>query len=182
MKVFITRHGETELNEKRLVCGQMEAKLTQLGISQAKNLASSILEKKEEYNIKHIFVSPLERARVTASFIEEALGIKAIVDSRLLEQDFGKMDTASWYDEAFLKIRKSPFERFPGGESVVDVAHRAYSFLDELKTKKLEGNVLIVCHGTFSRIMSTYFNSVTFEQYLDLKWKNCEIRAFDFNY
>ncbi len=179
MKVFITRHGKTDYNEKHLVCGVLESQLTEEGIEQARELAEVLLRDQEKNQIKYIFSSPLKRARETAGFAAKALGLEVETDERLMEVHFGACEGVSWDDEEFVHIKRNPFTRYRGGESTIDAAHRAYSFLDDLRSWKLDGNVLIVCHGTFARILSTYFVDYTLDEYWATRWQNCELRGYE---
>ena len=180
MKVYIVRHGEIDLNKTKTVSGRkFDVPLNEKGRQQAKDLAKDILEPKEEYNIKHIFCSSMVRGRETASYVEEVLGIKAIADKRLEEQDFGIFDGHCWDEEEYQRVRHSPFEKIEDGESILDVVHRAYSFLDEMLAMPLEGNVLLVCHNTVGRLLSTYFASYTMDAYKKIFWNNCELHCFE---
>ncbi|MCR5732806.1 MAG: histidine phosphatase family protein [Sphaerochaetaceae bacterium] len=178
MKVFITRHGRTNYNEQRLVCGISEAELTEEGKAQAIELSKKLKAEEAINNIRYIYSSPLKRARDTAGYIASMLNLEVIVDDRLHEVDFGTYEATSWDNEEFKKIKKEPFMKFPGGESTLDAAHRAYSFIDEIKKKNLDGNILIVCHGTFARILSTYFVSYSEKEYQETRWNNCELKVF----
>ncbi len=181
MKLFITRHGETDYNAKALLSGTSEAMLTDKGKEQARALADKMLAEKEKMNIKTIFVSPLQRARDTSSYIEKALGIEAIVDSRISEIDFGDLEGASWPSDEFLYVRDNPFVRFPNGESLLGAAHRAYSFIEEVKQKykNQDGNILFVCHGLITVLMTTFFNDLSQEEFAKLRIKNCALLEFD---
>lgn len=180
MKLFVTRHGQSEYNIKELTCGISDAKLTALGIEQARELAEKLKAEQEENQIRHIFVSPLSRARITASCVEEALDLKAEVDERLKECNFGIFEGQYYKDPDFNKLLFSPFARFEGGESAVDVACRVYPFLKELKERVHDENTLLVCHGFLARVLSSYFNSYSsVEEYRAVKWGNCEVKVFE---
>ncbi len=181
MKLFVTRHGETDYNEKGLLSGTSPAMLTEKGRGQAKALAERILKDKDELNIKHIFVSPLQRARDTASYIENVLGIEAVIDERLQEVNFGDMENESWPSDAFLFRRANPFVSFPNGESLAKAGHRAYSIVEEVreKYKNQDGNVLFVCHGLITVLMTTFFNDIDQENFAKVRMKNCELLEFE---
>ncbi|PIE98663.1 MAG: histidine phosphatase family protein [Treponema sp.] len=181
MKLFITRHGETDCNVNHIISGTVEAMLTVTGKNQAKELAERLVKDKEKNNIKTIYVSPLLRARKTAEYIEKALGLAAIVDNRIKEIDFGKFEGTKWPSEEFLKIRDNPFVRFPEGESLAIGAHRAYSLIEEVKTKHKhdDGNVLFVCHGLITAVMLTYFKNISQEEFHELRIGNCDLFEFD---
>ena len=155
MKLFVVRHGETDLNVRELACGVSEAKLTEKGRMQAQALAHRLKEDKAKNNITTIYVSPLKRARDTAAYIEQALQLTAIPDTRLQEIDFGDFEGKPWNNPDFLYIHKNPFLTFPKGESFAQVAHRAYGIIEDVKQRDAAcGNVLFVCHGVLTAAIS----------------------------
>ena len=181
MKLFITRHGETDGNVNELACGVTESILTKKGRMQAQNLANRLHEDKEKNNITAIYVSPLKRARDTAAYIEEALQLTAVPDVRLQEINFGDFEGKPWKNPRFLYIHKNPFLKFPTGESFAQVVHRAYSIIEDVKRKHTagDGNILFVCHGVLTTAAYTYFNPLSTEELLQLEIKNCQLLEFD---
>lgn len=181
MKLYIARHGETTYNEKGLVCGVTNAQLTDKGIEQANLLAQDIKKNKEKYNIETIYVSPLDRARNTSKPIEEILNIKAKLEPGIIEFNFGEYEKCPVGDIEFRKLRRQPYIKFQNGESILSASHRIYSTLDKIiaKHKKDNSNVLLVCHGTTARIISTYFNNLLDTEYYNLLINNCELIQFD---
>ncbi len=175
MKIFISRHGQTDMNLKRRVCGIEDFPLNDTGIKQAQQLAQNCVGK----GIDKIICSPLTRARVTAETVGKALGIKVVTDGRLLEQDYGKKEGCSWDDEEYQILKKNFAKPFPDGESMLQVAHRAYDFLDELIEKYNDKTVLIVCHGSISRIMNTYFTGMTNDEFWGYLLDNCELKEYN---
>jgi broad specificity phosphatase PhoE len=65
---------------------------------------------------------------------------------------------------------------------MVKVAARVYNFLDEL-IKKYDNNstILIVSHGTTSKIINTYFNSQSLEEFNNFKIDNCQLLEYKIN-
>ena len=180
MKLFVVRHGETDLNVRELACGVSEAKLTEKGRMQAQALANRLQEDKAKNNITTIYVSPLKRARDTAAYIEQALQLTAIPDARLQEIDFGDFEGKPWNNPDFLYIHKNPFLTFPKGESFAKAAHRAYNIIEDIKHKHTgDGNILFVCHGVLTAAIYTYFQPFTAEELLQLDIKNCQLLEFD---
>ena len=180
MRLFVTRHGETDWNSKHMVCGISDVSLSEAGKEQAKKLAEILEKNKESNNIHNIFVSPLKRALETASPIEKALNIKATIVDNLHEVNFGIYEGADWYDPGFQVIKYEPFMRFPNGETIVTAAQRVYNFLDSIKTTYSD-NSLIVCHGTIMRLIDTYFNSYSLEEYRSIHPGNCELKEYMLN-
>lgn len=177
MKIYITRHGETNYNKDKRVCGLLNGILTEKGLKQADDLASHIFENKDFYNIKKIYVSSLERAKITAKPIENKLNLIAIEDDRLKEFDFGLKDGCPVKDQEFYNLRRQPFYKFPKGESTLSAAHRIYSCLDDI-IKNNNENILIVCHGTVAKIIKTYFENLTEEEYYNFLMDNCSLLTF----
>ena len=91
MKLYVTRHGQSEWNYENKVCGISDINLTEKGIEQAKELAAKL----ENYNIDIIISSPLRRARKTAEIISSTIGKDIIIDNRLFEQNFGVYEGGS---------------------------------------------------------------------------------------
>ena len=85
MKIYVTRHGQTEWNVLKKVQGKADISLNEKGIEQA------IQTKKELDNekIDLIICSPLKRAKETAQIINENRNIPIIFDDRISERDFG---------------------------------------------------------------------------------------------
>lgn len=62
MKVYFTRHGQTDWNVQRKLCGRSEAHLTDLGRQQAAQMA----ERVAATGVDWMLASPMERTRETA--------------------------------------------------------------------------------------------------------------------
>jgi len=180
MKFFVVRHGQTVANSRNEVCGARESELTDKGRMQAKELAECLLQHKTENDIRSIYVSPLKRARDTCGYIEKILGLTATVELRLTEFNFGTSEGVQCDDPVFVEQRRNPYARFEGGESMFMAAQRLYNLLDELKARHGPDNenVLLVCHGTVSRVIETYFRNVSIEYFVTHKPGNCEISEY----
>lgn len=178
MRIFIARHGQSEFNRMHKVCGLLDPDLSDLGRKQADELAERLHKEQQANQIKAILVSPLKRARQTAEPIEQKLGIKAVVVPELHERDFGIFDGVDISDPELSVMRDEPFVRLPGGESPADVARRVYDLLDKIRAD-YSYNVLLVCHGALSRIINTYFHSMTIDEYKGFMPPNCSLLEYD---
>ena len=101
------RHGRTQMNAEDLVCGITDIPLVELGIQQAKNASEDIykkIQKGELPKIDLIFSSPLLRAQQTAQIIAQKLNLTYQIEERLTEQNYGKMEGCSRFDEKYLAI------------------------------------------------------------------------------
>ena len=181
MTLYVTRHGETEWNAEHLISGLAEVPLAEKGMRQAASLAARLAEHQNDYRIKHILVSPLGRARKTASYIEQALGIEAVVEKRLHEIDFGAFEGTSTRGAEFLAIKANPYKRFPGGESLLEAAHRIYGAIEDARTRYAPDNLLFVCHGMVSSLIATYFQDYeSIEAFADCRFENCGLQIYEF--
>lgn len=178
MKIWLTRHGQTDLNKKKLMQGLTDAPLNERGIDQAKEARAAIGDVKFDA----VYSSPLKRAIKTAEIIANVPRDEIIIDSRIIEVDFGKYEqrhflkmgpamTLYWI---LPEIMKAP----PSVEDLSSMINRSRQFLDDLGKKDYE-NVLVVCHGGIIRALCGYLEG----RKNGIKWrpnpKNCEIRLYE---
>ena len=64
------------------------------------------------------------------------------------------------------------------GESLLQLSHRVYSVLEDIKAKYSDKTVLVVCHGGICRVIETYFNDMTNEEYSNWFMGNCQIIGY----
>jgi len=175
MMVYVARHGQTQWNLEDKVCGRTDLPLTELGLSQAELLA----ERTKELKIDLIISSPMLRARQTAVPTAALHKLPVLVDDRLIEQNYGIYEGVSRFDEGFLSNKRHFAYRYPGGESMMDVAHRVYGLLEEIKEKYAGKNILLVCHGGVCRVIRTYFEDMTNDEYFHYSEENAAIREYE---
>lgn len=154
MKVFIIRHGTTELNKRKKVNAQIDEPLIEESILEAQN-AIQLIPK----SIKKIYSSPLIRAKKTANIIGEGLHIPVLVQNELTEINMGILAGKSWEEmgsgaELKQKHRTVQFDyRSYGGESLNEVKKRLLAFIKKIQIKHADNEVLIVTHGGIIRIL-----------------------------
>lgn len=175
MTLYVTRHGETVLNERHRVSGLGDVPLTERGRAQARELARRAAEK----DIDLIIASPLQRAWETARAVAEVRGIPMVAEPRLRELDYGSFDRAAIDDPAFLRIKRRFAWHMGGGESVLTAAARVYPCLEEIRRNYPDKNILIVCHGTVCRLIHAYFHDLTDEEFWASIPDNCELREYE---
>lgn len=176
MKLYVTRHGQTEWNVLNKVCGLTDIPLTEEGIRQAEELAKKLTDIKIDY----IVASPLIRARKTAEIIASTIDTEIIFEERLMEQNYGKFEGALRDDPDYLKAKFMFSSRMPEGESILQLTHRIYQVLDEIKEKHKEKTILIVAHGSVTRILHTYFCDLTEQEFFNYLIGNCELKEYHF--
>ena len=174
---YFTRHGQTVWNVENKICGATDSPLTDKGREQAKELGEEIL--KQGLKIDEIIYSPLSRARDTAMEISKIIGVKATMEPRLIEQDFGKWESEARDNTDFKQAKSQFVTSNEGGESMLRLCQRIYNLIDDLK-KEPDKVYLLVAHNGISRAVHSYFNDMTNEEYGKFGIKNCEIKRYDF--
>lgn len=174
MRLLAARHGQTEWNALNKICGTTDLPLNELGFEQAKLLADKV----ENMGIEVIIASTMIRAQQTAGVVAERLGLEVLTDSRLVEQNYGIYEGMDRQTEGFLANKRHFAYRYPEGESMMDCAHRIYSVIDELKEKYPDKTVLMVCHGGVLRLVRTYFENMTNDEYFHYSEPNAAVREY----
>lgn len=170
--LYYCRHGQTVWNVEDKICGSTDSPLTDFGRQQAREAAEKI--RAEGIRFDEILYSPLSRAKDTALIISELTGVPAREEPRLFEQNFGKWEgTSPRRSEAFTEAKRCFVSSYEGGESMLKLCHRVYSLLDEIVRD--EKTYLLVAHNGISRVVHSYFNDMTNEEYAAFGIKNCEI-------
>ena len=154
MKIFFTRHGESEANILHEFSNRgLRHPLTQLGRQQANDLAGRLKNR----SIQHIYSSPVLRAIETTIIIANHLGIEYEINEALSEFDVGTLEGRS--DEQAWQIFKELFDSWlhhqqleqsvEGGETYYGIRDRFVSFVDQLiiQYHYSNANLLCVSHG-----------------------------------
>jgi len=178
MRIWVTRHGQTRLNRAKLMQGLTDEPLNETGIRQATDARTKI----GNITFDAVYASPLDRAVKTGAIVGGVDPGDVIIDSRLIEVDFGKYEQKKYFllGPAMTLYWALP-EVFPAPKTVETTASmkaRSSEFLRELEQKDYE-NVLISCHGGIMRALSGYLT----DKKNGLLWRpkphNCEIRVFE---
>jgi 2,3-bisphosphoglycerate-dependent phosphoglycerate mutase len=169
-KIYLFRHGQSEFNLTKTFTGWMDAKLTDLGVEQAKALGEMLKDKK----INLAYTSRLSRAQDT---LKEVLVFhlectETIVDDRMIERSYGDLaghthvETIEKYgQEQFDKWHRGWTEKANNGESFADVEVRVNSFITDLKVKYSgqELGIAISAHGNSIRLFRKIMENATVE-------------------
>lgn len=174
MKIYLTRHGQTNLNKQMLMQGRTDEPLNETGIKQAMYMHELV----KDISFDAVYASPLQRAIKTASLISEWNESDIKIDSRIIEVEFGKYELKKYYLMGpFMTAHWIWPEVIPSPktvESISSMVDRSQSFLKEIESKEYE-NVLVVCHGGIIRALRGYL----FDKENGIMWrpqpKNCEI-------
>lgn len=175
---YFVRHGQTIWNVENKICGATDIALTDFGHQQAIDTGKAILE--QGIVADEILYSPLIRAAETARHISEMTGIPARVEPRLIEQNFGKWESTPRDGADFKKAKAQFASSYEGGESMLRLAQRIYNLLDEIKAESDERTYILVAHNGIARVVQSYFEDMTNEDYAAWGVRNCAVLRYDF--
>lgn len=164
--IFI-RHGESTDNTRTLWAGWRDSPLTNHGMNQAKALGEML----SPVEFKAIHCSDLKRAVMTAEAISDAQSHpKPPVQASALfrEQNYGSGEGKRWdsqrisgltvdehYERGIYPALRNRSDKFPGGESLEDLADRAKEAIDKILLPYVwdeahhEAHIVVVSHGLF---------------------------------
>lgn len=176
MLLFV-RHGETKKNTLKLTPQRDDTPLNQNGKIQARQTAELLAKIK----IDLIFCSPLLRAKQTCKEINKYHKVKIIYDDRIVEREYGIYAGTNYPDEVRYKFWNY-FEKanYTNAENITELFNRIYNFINEVKTKYKDKNILVVSHGGVGRVFHCYFNGVPKNgDLVSLLVKNAEAREYN---
>jgi len=154
-KLVLLRHGETEWSKAGLHTGLTDVPLTARGEDLARGAGRLVAD----YDFSLVLTSPLERARRTA----ELAGLHAEIDPLLVEWDYGGYEGRTTKDiREELGYNWSAFTHGvirgeTPGETVEEVAARASRVLTRVLPALVDGDVALVAHGHFLRILTAVY-------------------------
>lgn len=176
MKIYVIRHGQTDINIQNKINALNDVDLNSEGVRQAKNLADKI----KDIDYDFIISSPLIRTIHTA----ELLNIKnkeMILDKRIQERDAGyltEQPVSLIRDEDWWSVY--PKNDYKDAETVINVIQRVKIFLDEIKVRYKNKNIIIVTHGGVSKAIKVYFEGIPDDGNINTyEHDNCEILQYE---
>ncbi len=171
LTIYLFRHGQTTYNEDKIFTGLKDAKLTPLGIKQAKIIAKKLKDKKFQV----AFCTSLSRSKETLKYVLKFHPEckKIIVDDRMIERSYGELEgkkhetiIKKFGREQFNKWHRGFYVRPPKGESFADVEKRVREFIKDLKKfmRKNKVNVAISAHRNSIRLFRKIFEKLSIKK------------------
>lgn len=179
-RLILVRHGETDSNKNETWAGWHDAKLTEKGRQQARDLGKIL--KENDFSPDIIYTTELSRAHETTKIALSIMGCNTPItkDRRMMEQNIGSLTGKSKTDET-KKIVQGPHSRAAamdinhpnhhlncesvvgetmnglGTESRHDVVIRTNLFYEEQLKEDLKAgkNILIVAHSNSLKALIT---------------------------
>lgn len=161
MKIALMRHGETELNTRRVFLSRMNVELNDTGRRQAKDAAQSL----SAGRWSAIHSSPLARSQQVADMLSAALHLPVRLFDGLRERELGELEGVGITEYA----QSHPAEHSrlisdrdyapPGGETQRAVLHRVEECLTAIvgqSSVSAPGAAVIVTHGAVLAILARH--------------------------
>ena len=156
MKLYVIRHGETNMGKNNIIATEDEP-LNEAGIIQAIKVGKEI----RKLNVNKVYCSPIQRAKDTLKLFELNTNIPVIIENRIKERSMGKYEKVSFEDLKWDEFWNYNSDRlYPELETMKSVYERISDFLNELKLNNSDDNILLVTHGGISRAIYWYFNGI----------------------
>lgn len=166
LKLYLVRHGETELNVQMRMQGSIDSPLTQTGIDHAIALGKHLKDVKFDI----VYSSPSPRAYRTAELImgERNNPIE-------IENDLREMNLADWEGknkeemDVLAPIEYEVFWNSPhlfkpvNGENFYQVQDRAIAIINKLISENDKGNILIVTHSIIIKTIVAHLKKYAME-------------------
>jgi broad specificity phosphatase PhoE len=156
--LFLVRHAAHDLLG-RVLTGRMPG--VRLG-AEGRRQSGLLADRLSREDISAVYTSPLERARETAAPIAARLDIEPETVDDLTDVDYGEWsglqfealdEDARW---ASWNRARSTY-RPPGGETMLDVQHRAVASVERIVAANPERRAVVVSHGDVIRVVLAYF-------------------------
>lgn len=177
MKLYVIRHGLTNCNRENKYNCRYDEDINEIGVEQAIEASENV----KKLDIDLIICSPMKRTRHTMELVN-VKNIPVIYDERLIERDGGKLTQTVLDDYYFTEYYNYYSTKIIEGlETLPELFNRVHSFLDEIKMKYNNKNILLVTHGAVARAIQFYFEKMP-EDGMLLKvsgQKNCEIKEYE---
>ncbi|MGL5813530.1 MAG: histidine phosphatase family protein [Aeromonas sp.] len=156
--IYLLRHGQTRYNAEQRLQGRCNSDLTAKGEAQAIAMGDRLCEILDEPARWTLYASPLGRARQTAEFVCQRLGLdseRIVWDERLVELGMGEWESCRVPDllEEYPSLDISQpdwYLQAPAGESVESIQHRARGWLMD---PTIAERAIVVSHGLLGAML-----------------------------
>lgn len=191
MRLYLIRHGETDLNKQKILQGRSDHELNDYGRELARITGKAL----KDVAFDVVFTSPLRRAKETAMLLiqesEAAINLPVIEEERIQEISFGDFegkcygkDNFNMPDKTFMNFFDCPalYNTPPNGESFEEVMVRTGEFLRELLSDKAyeDKTILISTHGcALKAILANVRNTPVSDFWGAGVHRNCAVSIVD---
>ena len=175
--IFLIRHGENEYTRTGKLAGWTKGvSLNEAGQKQAQALAARL----KPVPIKHIYSSPLERARETAAPLAQALGLKVEVREGLGEVGYGE-----WTGKSLKRLARQKLWRtvqnlpsamqFPAGETMRGAQLRLVDELERIAAAHPKDIVAVVGHSDPIKLAVAFYLGMPLDLFQRIQIQTCSV-------
>jgi broad specificity phosphatase PhoE len=183
-RVYLVRHGATELSSEDRFAGAIDVKLSDEGRDQARLLGKRLGT--DPLNVA--FASPMMRTMDTASLIVEPHGLEVTPIDGLREIAHGRWERKTRaeveqeFPEEYARYEHDPYSFAPtDGESGLSVTARALPALLKIVEEHPDQRILIVSHKATIRLLLSSLIGFDPRKYRDrLDQSPCALNILDF--
>jgi probable phosphoglycerate mutase len=183
-RVYLIRHGSTELSAEDRFAGAIDVKLSDEGRDQARRLGERLAGEP----ITAVYASPLQRTVDTASLIAAPHGLEVRKVDGLREIAHGRwegktrQEVEREFPEEYRRYEHDPFTFSPQeGESGLQVTARALPALIDLVDKHCDERLIVVSHKATIRLILSSMLGFDPRKYRDrLDQSPCALNILDF--
>ena len=150
MKLYLVRHGETDMNAHHIFYGWTDADINARGVKQAESLREAF----RGIHLDGIYASDLKRAMHTAETIGGGKHMEVRRAEKLRELYYGKWENRRFEemteaDRKALKKWRTDWTHcvMPEGESFMEFYNRVTKGLDEIIAENKSKEILVVSHN-----------------------------------
>ena len=184
MVIYWVRHGQIGSNLAGIYSGRSEEPLTEIGQSQALEMAAQFNGK----DIDSIYASPLRRTLQTAEQISLVSGKPVVAAEELIEIGMGpwhglqEKEVEEKFPEAWKTWNESPADlNLEGRETLHDIANRVKKFIDEALDKHSKSSIVAVSHYGVMRVARLLNEGRDLNEYKSIKVPNCAIIPLEYS-
>lgn len=179
LRLVLVRHGQTNANLNRMLQGQSDGELNATGLQQVEELGRHL----KGFHVDQVIASTMRRAQDTAAAIARHHQLKVITTPLIVEWNCGMLDGVP--AEVFRKKLHEadvPLSLFrpEGGETLVEVQHRAAAFLSDVIANYQDQTVLVCSHGDFMRALVSLLLQMSIEETSGIYFDNASYSIFEF--
>ncbi len=171
MKTIITiQHTQSVHHTNGMVGSWTDWDLSELGVEQAKKIGEKLKDEWKDRSFV-MYSSDLKRAKQTAEYVGEYLGITPILRKELRERNLGKCcgKSVKWLRENQEVWERTVDDRlFSDAESRRDEWNRLKPFFDEIISGQ-DDDLIVVSHGDLLSVFNTMFMGLDVESMNDFE-------------
>jgi phosphoserine phosphatase len=182
-KVLLIRHRQVEGIEPPRFRGREPLELTDQGRAEAVAVAKRIASR---WQPRTIYTSPMARCVKTADAVAHVCGIAVQICDDLNDLDYG-----AWQFKTFRQAKAKDsalfsawfavphLVRFPGGESLQDLAARATNALRLVLSRHPADAVVLVGHDSVNRVLLLQFLGLPLSSYWCIEQSPCCVNEIE---